>query len=110
VTEWIQVTTTLPDRETAQRLASWSIETRWAACAQISGPIESLYRWKGAIERSEEWRLTLKTHHSRWHGLVEAMREKHPYECPELLAQPLLEVSDGYAIWLAEQISPEMRA
>lgn len=108
MTEWIQVRTTLPDHDKARELARWAIESGWAACAQVSGPIESVYRWKGAVECGEEWTLLLKTHRSRWHGLVEAIQAKHPYECPELIAESLAEVSDGYAVWLAEQVPPEM--
>ena len=50
-----QVTTTLPDREVAQNLARRLVEERLAACAQVEGPVASVYRWKGAVESATEW-------------------------------------------------------
>ena len=47
---FIQVTTTTEKKEDAERIARSLVETRLAACVQIVGPIESIYRWKGRIE------------------------------------------------------------
>ncbi len=55
MTGYCQVTTTVPDRATADRLAGTLVGERLAACAQIHGPIESTYRWRDAIERATEW-------------------------------------------------------
>ena len=52
-----------PDRAAAERLATTLVEERWAACAQVVGPVESTYRWRGEVERATEWYCHLKT---RW--------------------------------------------
>ena len=64
-----QVTTTLPDRAAAERLAATLVEERWAACAQVVGPVESTYRWQGEVERATEWYCHLKTTLARAPGL-----------------------------------------
>jgi len=44
---FIQVSTTTERKEDAERIAWSLVEARLAACVQILGPIESIYRWKG---------------------------------------------------------------
>ena len=45
-----QVTTTLPDRDTANRLGRRLVEERLAACAQVVGPVSSVFWWQGEVE------------------------------------------------------------
>lgn len=52
----LQVTTTVPTREVADRIAQVLVGERLAACVQVQGPIASTYRWEGAVEQAVEWR------------------------------------------------------
>ncbi|NTW07811.1 MAG: divalent-cation tolerance protein CutA, partial [Syntrophaceae bacterium] len=66
---YIQVTTTTETREEAQKIARCLVEQKLAACAQISGPITSTYRWKGKVETAEEWLCLIKTQESLYSEL-----------------------------------------
>ncbi len=99
-----QVTTTLPDRAAAERVASVLVEERWAACAQVVGPVESTYRWQGKVERATEWYCHLKTTLARAPGLRARLRELHPYETPEIVAVPLVDGDPDYLAWVAESV------
>ena len=57
VTAWV----TVPRRPLAVKLSRLSVESGLAACAQISGPVESVYRWQGVVESGKEWRVVFKT-------------------------------------------------
>ena len=59
--ECISVQTTMNSKEGAQKIAEAIVRRRLAACAQVSGPITSTYRWEGELEQSEEWVCTAKT-------------------------------------------------
>ena len=48
----LQVLTTLDDRDVALTLAREMADARLIACAQVTGPIASVYRWQGAIEQA----------------------------------------------------------
>jgi periplasmic divalent cation tolerance protein len=65
-----QVMTTVDARPAADALARSAVSQRLAACAQVSGPIESTYRWQGAIETAEEWQVIFKTTTSRYSALA----------------------------------------
>lgn len=97
------VTTTTPYEETARVLAKALVESRLAACVQVSGPITSTYRWQGAVETSQEWLCTAKTTEACWPGIERLVSEHHPYDTPELIATPITHASAAYAAWLREE-------
>jgi periplasmic divalent cation tolerance protein len=101
----IQVVTTAPTRELAEQIAGRLVEERLAACVQIDGPIHSTYRWRGGIERDEEWRLTAKTLVTRYDQVEMTIRQLHPYEVPEILAVPVLCGEESYLHWLEAELS-----
>jgi periplasmic divalent cation tolerance protein len=81
----IAVITTVGSVEDARKLATALVERRLAACAQIS-QIESVYRWKGAIQHEPEFRVLFKTTAARYQDVEEAIRALHPYELPAIHA------------------------
>ncbi|HEU4682769.1 MAG TPA: divalent-cation tolerance protein CutA [Gemmatimonadales bacterium] len=106
--DFVQVTTTFPDESTAQRVASRAVTERLAACAQVQGPITSIYRWKGDVEQEEEWYCHFKTMHQRLPALEARIRELHPYEVPEIIAIPILQADPKYLEWIQEELETEI--
>ena len=51
---YIQISTTLAKRADAERLAKILSEKNLSACTQIIGPITSVYKWKGKLEKTKE--------------------------------------------------------
>lgn len=100
----LQVLTTTPTREDAERLAGALVERRLAACVQVVGPIQSTYRWQGQIEVAEEYQCVVKTLAEIYPELEQAIRELHPYEVPEILAVPVAALSAAYREWLVAQV------
>ena len=98
-----EVKTTLPTQAAAEELAAALVEKRLAACVQISGPISSIYRWDGRINKDQEFSLCCKTTESRLPQLVDYLIEHHPYKLPEILAISL-RASNEYAHWLRDQV------
>ena len=96
------VLTTLPDEETARRIARDMVERGLAACVSIGAPIRSVYRWQGEIEEAVEIPLTLKTADVRYDALEQALRAAHPYELPEIVALPVERGLDAYLHWVDE--------
>ena len=102
-----QVTTTFPDEAAARRAAAIMVEERWAACAQVAGPIESIYRWDHKIERATEWYCHLKTTVSRVPGLQTRLREIHPYDTPEIIVLPVTDGDPAYLRWIEASVTNE---
>lgn len=95
--------TTTETRDQAEALATACVEQKRVACAQISGPITSVFYWKGKACREEEWKLTLKFLTSRTDAVAQCIRENHPYEVPQWVAVEAASALPDYARWAAEQ-------
>lgn len=105
--ETLLVLTNLPDAEAARRLADHLVGARLAACVNILAPCRSVYRWQGAIEDAAEVPLLIKTTAARYADLEAAIRARHPYELPEIVAVPLAHGLPGYLAWVAAATTPE---
>jgi periplasmic divalent cation tolerance protein len=103
MTDFIEVHTTADSKEAAQKIAEVVVAKRFAACAQVSGPIISTYWWQGKIEQTEEWRCVAKTTRERYHDLEQAIRENHTYETPEITSTPIVTGSKDYLDWIGAE-------
>jgi periplasmic divalent cation tolerance protein len=97
--------TTWPDAETAEAAAAEAVAERLAACANIHQPMESIYHWKGAIERCGEIPVVFKTSAQTAPALRDYLVERHPDETPCVIAIPVDGPlsNDGYLIWAAQE-------
>ena len=97
------IITTTDSAQSAERLATGIVESRLGACAQIIGPIRSIYRWEGAVHNDEEWQCWIKTSTDRLDALTEHIQSNHSYDVPEVIALPVLGGSAEYLQWLTDQ-------
>ncbi|MFE2379781.1 divalent-cation tolerance protein CutA [Streptomyces sp. NPDC059398] len=98
---YLAVLTTTDSESKAHDLAASAVEKRLAACAQIDGPVRSVYRWEGGIETDTEWRVLCKTTADRFEELAAHIKAVHDYDTPEIIATPITAGSDEYLAWLA---------
>jgi periplasmic divalent cation tolerance protein len=103
--EFIVVYVTAGSSAEGERLARTLVEERLAACVNRIGPVQSVYRWQGKIEQSQEELLIIKTHSLLFSDLEKRVRELHSYSVPEVIALPVVDGSEGYLRWLSEQVS-----
>ena len=96
------VRTTVPDRRSAVRLAGTLVDARLAACVQFH-TIESVYRWKGKVERAREYAVEAKVPARLATRLVRAVKKLHGYELPEIIVLPVAEGLAGYIEWVAAE-------
>lgn len=101
----LTVRTTTDSRDKAEALARGAVEARLAACAQVSGPLTSVYHWQKAIETAEEWQVEFKTTGTRYEALEAHLLAAHDYETPEILATPVARVSAAYREWLETEVT-----
>jgi periplasmic divalent cation tolerance protein len=91
---------TVPDRDTATRIAEALVTERLAACVNIIPAVQSIYRWQGAIEHDEELLMIIKTSEHVWPQLQQAIQALHPYKLPEIIAVPIHSGQSDYMKWI----------
>ncbi len=95
----------VPDAETAARLARVLVEERLAACVSRVPGVVSTYRWQGRVCVDEECLLLIKTTEARLAALRERLVALHPYAVPELIAVPVVAGHAPYLDWLRAQVA-----
>jgi periplasmic divalent cation tolerance protein len=108
--EYLQVQTTTDSRAEAMELSRAAVESRLAACAQVTGPVASVYWWDGGLERAEEWLVLLKLPADRYDELAAFITERHSYDEPEIVALPIAKGSAAYLSWMREETRPSTEA
>jgi periplasmic divalent cation tolerance protein len=98
------VLTTVATRDEGQKIAQALVERRLAACVNIAGPIESIYRWKGAVESAQEWLLLIKTTTKAVGRVSATISELHSYELPECIVLPIEGGDEKYLGWIGENV------
>lgn len=102
------VYTTFPDAATALRIGEELVRARLAACVNVLPGMESVYAWKGAVERASEVVAIIKSRESLGAALGTALKARHPYATPIILHLAVADADADTAAWiLAETISAE---
>lgn len=104
----ILVSTTSNDKSVLENIANQLVEKKLAACCQLSGPVTSVYRWKDAIETSEEFACNIKTTNHRFPAIKTLIAELHNYEEPEIIAVEIFAGSNSYMNWILSSCISEI--
>jgi len=102
--QYIQIQITFPTPELAQKMAAKLVREKLAACAQVCSTVQSVYSWNNVCETSQETLLLAKTTLTLFERLEAAVRKDHPYECPQIIALPIVAANADYLDWLNEQV------
>lgn len=103
---YLRVETTTDSRDDAAKIAEAVVEARAAACAQVVGPITSIYRWKGGVAQAEEYLVVMKTSAGRYADLERCIRGVHGYDVPEIVATPIVAGGRDYLDWIEAETAP----
>lgn len=86
-------------------IANDLVSRHLAACVNIVPGVESIYFWDGKVNQDAELLLIIKTRASLLEALTAAVKAKHPYDTPEVLALPAAGGSVTYLKWVADSTS-----
>jgi periplasmic divalent cation tolerance protein len=92
------------DVDEAERIGRLMVEERLAACINILGQVRSIYRWKGAIEISDEVAAVFKTTDERAGLLITRIAALHSYDVPCIAAWPIDKILGTYADWVEDSV------
>ena len=106
MTDCHQVLTTTDSEASAVRIAETLVTEGLAACVQVSGPMTSVYRWRGAVERAKEWSCTAKTTSAMLEAVITRIRALHSYQQPEIIATAITTGDPEYLEWVRRESIP----
>jgi periplasmic divalent cation tolerance protein len=100
----ISVYAVFSDADEAERIGRLVVEERLAACVNLLGPIRSIYRWKGAVETSDEVAAIFKTSDEQAGALITRIAGLHSYDVPCVAAWPIDKILGSYADWVEDNV------
>jgi periplasmic divalent cation tolerance protein len=98
---WL-VMITCADRAEAVAIGRALVEARLVACTHIR-PHTAIYRWDGVVEEAEEAGLLVKTVAGNYAAIEAAVKARHRYALPAILAVPVVAGLAPFLDWVAAE-------
>lgn len=100
---FVAIYTTINNKQHAQTIAHTLIHEKLCACVNILECVESVYRWKGAIEMAHEIVLLAKTTETNVKKTMRRIQELHNYEIPDIVVFPIVDGSKNYLDYITRE-------
>jgi periplasmic divalent cation tolerance protein len=110
VSDKIVVLVTVGSAREGKKIARALLESRLAACVNITAPIQSLFRWEGKVASAREHLLVIKTTRGRFKHVKSRVCEIHSYTTPEIISLPITDGSAEYLQWIENSVTSTGRA
>ena len=94
----IIITSTDSDK-TANDIAEYLVINNLSPCVQITPNIQSVYKWKDKLEKSDEILLLIKTIPEKVQDCIKMILKYHNYDIPEIVVTNWEILNDEYRDW-----------
>jgi periplasmic divalent cation tolerance protein len=109
MSRYITVFVTVPNKNTAMQIKDIVLQKRIVSCVSITSGLDSFYWWKGKIEHSKEFLLTMKTLKTKFKMLQGIIKAHHPYEVPEIISLNIIDANKDYLEWIDKSLNKTER-
>lgn len=103
MSDYVSIYTTFTDKVEAERVIDVLLDKQLIACANLSAPMTSYYRWEGKREEAVELAAIMKTQASHQAEVIKIITEMHSYDCPCVVVWPITEGNAGYLEWIKHE-------
>ena len=104
MTDKVVVLVTSASKKECRKIAKHLVESKLAACVNITQHIESVYRWEGKIANEQEYQLFIKSTRELFPEIKTAISQLHSYGTPEIICLPIIEGSRNYLQWVTDSV------
>ena len=94
------VVTSVGTEQQAVEISEELVARGLATCINVLPCQRSIYRWKGKVCTDSEYLLMIKTRSALFDAVVEAIRDIHSYELPEVLEFPVARAEKHFHAWV----------
>jgi periplasmic divalent cation tolerance protein len=87
-------------RDEALKIARAVVDEQLAACANILGQVDSIYRWQGKVEETQEVVVVFKTRKDLVAAAIARIKTLHSYDLPCAVAYDMSAGLPQYLSWI----------
>ena len=102
--KYILILVTCASRKEAAKIAKRLLDEKLVACANIAEGIDSLFWWKGKVNRAKEALMIIKTSARNFGKVQKMIKGLHSYEVPEIIGLPIVAGESNYLKWIDESV------
>jgi periplasmic divalent cation tolerance protein len=95
------IISTYPNKKSVLKTANVVVQKQLAACVNFT-KINSVYIWKGKMEKTVEFLAFFKTTTKASSSLKIEIRKLHPYQVPEIAEIKINSINKSYFDWLVQ--------
>ena len=106
MTDKVVILVTSASKKECRKIAKHLVESKLAACVNITQHIESVYRWEGKIAENQEYQLLIKSTRDLFPEIKAAIHKLHSYHTPEIICLPIVDGSRNYLQWVSDSVKP----
>lgn len=97
---------TAPNADEARKIGEALVQERLVACANVLGPISSIYWWQGQVQRDTEAVLIAKTRADLVERTVARVKALHSYTVPCVVSLPIEQGNPDFLRWIEAETVP----
>lgn len=97
---YIVIFVTASSKKEARSIGSYLLKNKLVACVNILEGAVSYFWWKGKIDSAKETLLIIKARKEKLDKIVKAVKLKHSYSVPEIVAMPVIGGNRDYLRWI----------
>ena len=103
-TRFLYVTASNP--EEAKKIGEALVQERLVACANILGPVSSIYWWQGQVQRESEAVLIAKTRTELVERVIARVKALHSYTVPCVVSLAIERGNPDFLDWITAETTP----
>ncbi|MFO7728515.1 MAG: divalent-cation tolerance protein CutA [Desulfonatronovibrio sp.] len=97
---------TAADMAEAEKIGAVLVEKGLAACVNVFSGMQSMYMWKGRVEKAHETVIIAKTTEQLRDRFLEQVMAVHSYECPCVVFLPVQGGNPEFLQWIDQTTGP----
>ncbi len=97
---------TAASAEEAKAIGEALVQERLVACANILGPIASIYWWQGKVQQESESVLIAKTRSDLVERVIARVKALHSYTVPCVVSLAIEQGNPDFLRWIAAETAP----
>lgn len=97
----IVIYTTCSSKKEAEKISQVLLEKKLAACCNIF-KINSLFFWKGKLEKVGEWAIFIKTKKKLFKEIKKTIKKIHSYSLPCIISFPIENGEKDFLNWIVK--------
>ena len=95
---------TCPKKKEANKIASFLVKNKLAACANIINNVDSVFTWKGKVKKEKEVLIVGKTMNKKVQKIIFSVKKLHSYEIPCIIFFDIKNGNTDFLKWIIKSV------